>query len=186
MKKLYAVVICLLLLCGCADSEQGIDRAMKLRTEMLHAPVCSFVAEVMADFDDKTYRFTLECEVNQNGDLTFCVLGPEYIAGISGIIDSNGGKLTFDNVALGFALENNDIISPVTGPWIFVKALREGYIRNYAIENDLLRLSINDSYKDDAFMLDIWLDFNGKPIHADIYEENYRILTISVKNFSLS
>lgn len=177
------VGIVLLFLCGCSVEQPELDPALKLRSKLQTAG-CRFDAEITADYGDKTYRFSLSCEADASGDLRFTVLSPETISGITGKIEQGSGSLTFDDTALAFPLLPDGLASPISGSWVMLKALRSGYIRSCCMEDGLLRLTVNDSYDENAFALDIWLDENSYPIRADIFAENRRILTITVQNFA--
>ena len=156
---------------------------MSLRTKLLGSG-CQFEASVTADYGDKTYSFEMACRVDKAGNLQFEVLQPDTISGITGSIADSGGKLTFDDSALAFPLQADGLLSPVSGPWVLLKALRGGYVRHCGMEEGLLRVRVDDSYDEDALTLDIWLD-GGVPVRGDIYEENRRILVIEVKSFTI-
>ena len=47
----------------------------------------------------------------------------------------------------------------------------------------LRRLSIDDSFREDALRLDIWLDEAGNPTKADISCKEQRYLSMVVQNF---
>ena len=185
MKRMLAVFFAVLLLCGCSRENDEFDRAMSLRTRLLNANGCSFTAKVTADFTDKTYTFTMRCQSDRDGNLEFEVLEPEYISGIKGNIRYDGGNLTFDDTALAFTLQTDGFISPVSAPWVLIRALRGGYVRYCNQEDQLLRLTVDDSYQDDALTLDVWIDAECRPVQADIYENNRRILTISINEYQL-
>lgn len=183
MKKIVVFILALSLLCSCSRENGEFDRAMSLRTGLLNGNGCSFTAEITADFSDKTYTFAMQCSADREGNLKFVVLEPDYISGITGDIGGTGGKLTFDDMALAFELQADGLLSPVSGPWVFVQALRGGYVRLCGKEDQLLRLTVDDSYEEDALMLDIWLNYENLPVQADIYENNRRILSIVIKEF---
>ena len=183
MKRIAALLCIVLLLTGCSGKDQGMDKAMGLRARLLSKSV-SFDAEITADYGDKTYAFTMNCQADTQGNLTFQVLQPELISGISGTVSASGGKLTFDDTALAFDLMADGQFSPVSGPWLLMKTLRSGYLTSSNREGELLRLSIDDSYNDDALHLDIWLDDQNMPIHADILWQGRRVLSIAVKDFT--
>lgn len=185
MKKGFVIFLAVLLLCGCSGATDEFDRAMRVRTGLLNAKGCSFEATVTADFADQTYTFAMACRSDEEGNLEFEVLEPDYISGISGTIDFEGGKLTFDDTALAFALQTDGFLSPVSAPWVLVRALRAGYVRYCGQEEDLLRLTVDDSYEDDALTLDIWINGQGQPEQADIYENNRRILSLMIRNYQL-
>jgi len=183
MKRICVLLCVLLLLTGCSGKNQDMDRAMNLRSRLL-AKAVSFDAQVTADYGDKTYTFAMNCKADTQGNLTFTVTEPELISGITGTVSATGGKLTFDDVALAFDLMADDQFSPVSGPWLLMKTLRSGYLTSCTQEGDAFRISIDDSYEDDALHLDVWLDGQDAPIRGEIMWQGRRLLTIGVKNFT--
>jgi len=186
MKKAAVLVLCMVCLTGCSSSNAEIQRGMALRSKLLQAESCTFDADITADYGDELHTFSMSCKADVKGELTFTVIAPETIAGITGRIDEEGGKLTFDDVALHFELLADDQLSPVSAPWVFLKTLRSGYLTSAGMEDALLRLSIDDSYDEDALHLDIWLDEGDIPQRAEIVYDGKRILSLSVNNFVIS
>ena len=80
----------------------------------------------------------------------------------------------------------DDQLSPVSAPWIFLRTLRSGYLTSAGMDGEQLRLTINDSYEEDALQLDIWLDGDDVPVRAEILYDGRRILSLSVKKFKIS
>lgn len=184
MKRIGAIFIILVLLTGCSQTQARIDRCMELRSRLLRSG-CSFTAEITADYGDKVYTFALACTGDAQGNLAFAVVEPESISGITGTVTGEGGFLTFDEAALQFDLLADDTVTPVSAPWIFLKTLRGGYLTSAGDEGDLLRVTIDDSYEDDALQLDIWLDSENDPVQADILYDGRRILSLTVKDFAI-
>ena len=174
-----------MLLAGCTGKRDELDRAMKLRATLLGCLGCSFDVTVTADYGDEIYEFAMSCTSGGRGNVDFTVTKPESIAGISGTISSGEGKLTFDETVLQFALMADDQVTPVSGPWILMKTLLGGYLTAANEEGELLHLTINDSYEEDALQLDIWLDGEDRPVRADILYAGRRILALSVTNFQI-
>jgi outer membrane lipoprotein-sorting protein len=181
LKRIIPILLILVLLAGCAGARDTMDRAMALRSALL-AKGAEFDATVTADYGDKTYSFGMHCRMEAQGKVTFSVTAPETIAGITGIIDDDGGALTFDDKALHFDLLTDDQLSPVSAPWILVKTLRSGYLTSPCKEEEGLRLTIDDSYDDDALTVDIWLDPQDLPYRSEILYDGRRILTLDVRN----
>ena len=186
MKKVLSLLLTGLLLTGCAAAPKEMDRALALRTKLLQASACTFDAEVTADYGDKLYTFGMNCSADAKGELSFRVCAPESISDITGRVSRQGGALTFDQTALHFSLLADDQLSPVSAPWILMKALRGGYITSAGMDGELLRVSVNDSYDDDALNLDVWLDAGDVPQKADICYDGKRILSIRVENVVFS
>lgn len=186
MKRIGVLLCFLSLLSGCSDTPAEIERGMALRSKLLQASSVCFDADITADYGEKAYTFSMHCEGNQVGDLSFTVTLPETISGITGDISEEGGRLTFDNAVLQFELLADDQLSPVSAPWILIKTLRSGYLTSAGTEEGSIRLTIDDSYEEDALKLDIWLDATDLPTRAEILYDGKRILSLDVKNFVIS
>lgn len=182
--KILAVILALLLLGGCRGEDAELDRAMALRAKLLASSV-SFDAEITADYGGELHTFSLYCEGDSQGNLGFRVTAPETIADITGRIEAGEGKLTFRDTALAFPLLAEDQLSPVSAPWIFYRTLRSGYLTAAGMEEEFLRLTIDDSYEEDALTLDIWLDETDTPVRAEILYDGRRILTLTIENFQI-
>lgn len=185
MKRVGLLGCLMFLLSGCSLENSEMDSAMELRSKLLAASEVAFRASIVADYGDQIHTFEMDCQGNNQGDVVFTVTEPETISGITGTISEEGGKLTFDDKALFFELLTDDQLSPVSAPWIFLRTLRSGYILSAGMEDDLLRLTIDDSYEEDALQLDIWLEENEIPIRGDILYDGKRILSLDIKNFDI-
>lgn len=183
MKKAAVFLLVLCLLCGCDAKNGGMERAMALRTSLISADGYCFTAQITADFGDKTYDFSMDCTFDTEGNMEFCILEPEYLCEVTGTVNAEGGALTFDDTAFAFPLVGDTYLSPVSTPWVMVKVLRGGYVRACSEEGDVCRVTVDDSFAADALTADIRLDNENVPIYADIYEENRKIVSITVKNF---
>lgn len=182
--KRFLPLLLVLFLTGCSGTNSQMDRALFLRSSLEKGSGCSFSCTVTADYGDKLYSFGMDCVVDSQGSLSFTVTAPETIAGITGSVSEDGGKLTFDDVALAFELMADNLLSPVSAPWLLVHTLRSGYLTSCGLENGVLRLSIDDSYEDDAAHLDIWLDESDLPARGEIFWDGRRILSVEVNNFA--
>ena len=184
MKK-AALLLILVLLTGCSQKNESLDSAMELRSRLLSGGGCSFTAHITADYGDELYEFTLICQGDPNGGLEFSVAQPESISGITGKISEAGGALTFADTSLEFPLLADGQLSPVGAPWILLKTLLGGYLTACGMEDDLLRLTIYDSYEEDALQMEVWLDSENRPVQAEIIYDGRRILTMEIENFQI-
>lgn len=185
MKTLICLLLCAVTLWGCGGRNDLSDRAVALRSKLQAAEGCTFDASVTADYGDQTYTFAMGCRVDAHGNLYFAVQEPESIAGIAGVIDVNGGKLTFDDHMLAFPMLADGQVTPVSAPWLLYKTLTGGYFQTAVQEGELLHLQIHDSYADHALLLDIWLGDADLPVRAEVLYQNRRILTLDVENFQI-
>ena len=186
MKKAIAVILAMLLLSGCTAQEENLERIMGLRADLLGATRCSFDADITADYGDELHTFSMTCEGNNQGDISFTVTAPESIAGVTGKFEGQKGMLTFDGFALEFPRLTDDQITPVSGPWILLRTLLGGYLTACGEEEDLLHVTIHDSFEEDSLTLDVWLDGEDAPVRGEILHGGRRIVTMDVKNFTIS
>ena len=185
MKHAALLGILLVMLSGCASENRELERGMELRSRLLKGAGCRFRVEITADYGDELYTFSADCETNASGDMSFCITAPESISGITGTVSEEGAGLTFDGTVLCFPQMADDQVTPVAAPWLLVKTLRGGYLRLAGMEDDLLRLTIDDSYEDEALQLDIWLNEQDAPIRGEIMYGGRTIVSMLVKDFEI-
>ena len=173
------------LLSGCSGEDTAIKQGMGFRSALLAAEGCRFSAAVTADYGDELYTFSMECQGDETGELAFSLTEPEALSGIAGTISDSGGRITFENTALCFPLLTDDQLSPASAPWIFLKTLRSGYLTSAGLEEGKLRLTMDDTYEEDALHVDIWMGENRMPVRADILYDGKRILSLEVDSFAL-
>lgn len=183
--KAFCAVLLALFLCGCSVENRELEKGMMLRSKVLKAEKVCFTADIEADYGDKLNLFSMACEMDAEGNLVFTVVGPESISGITGQISMGSGSLIFDEIALHFELLTDELLSPISAPWILMKALRSGYLTSAGEESGVTRLTIDDSYEDDALQVDIWLNEMDLPERAEICHDGRRILTLAVKDFQI-
>ena len=186
MKKVLPLLLIVVLFTGCSKTPKEMERALTLRTKLLQASSCTFDAEITADYGEILHVFRVNCSVDAQGEVSFRVSAPESIAGITGTLSGKGGALKFDETALYFNLLADGQLSPISAPWVLISALRGGYLTSAGMENGLLRVSVNDSYEEDALNLDVWLDFSDMPKRADICYAGKRILSLELENVQIS
>lgn len=184
MKKWLGLFLTAVFLCGCAAGNDP-DRAMALRKTLLKSEEVTFTAEITADYGDKLYTFTLDCTGNNEGALSFQVSAPESISGITGGISNAKGRLQFDEEVLAFPLIADDLMSPVSAPWVLYEALRSGYITSAQRDGENLALTISYPYGDEKLSLDVWLNPENKPVRGEILKDGRRYLTVDVSNFAM-
>lgn len=184
MKRMVALLGLIFLLSGCTQTE--LEQGMELRGKLLQAETCTFEAHVTADYGDRLYQFSMACTADSEGTVRFTVTEPENISGISGKMDKSGGAITFDDTVLEFGLMAEGRLSPVSAPWVLVKTLRGGYLKSAGTEDGVTRLTLDDSFQEDALTVDVWLGEDGLPHRGEILSDGRRILTVEVENFTIS
>lgn len=172
------------LLSGCGLGDGEMEEALAFRGRILGADKVTFEAEISADYIDRLEEFELSCEADSTGVLTFRVTEPEEIAGIAGTVSGEEGTLTFEDTVLAFPLLAEDRLSPVSGPWVMIRALRSGYITAVVREGEKLHITVDDSYADDALTLEIWIEGDGVDA-CEIGWKGRRQMTMDIGDFRI-
>lgn len=185
MRHRLAVIICVLfLLSGCKGSGDSLNRAVALRNRILESDGCSFRTTVTADYGEQIYVFKMDCKTDREGNLSFTVTEPATISGITGKITGSGGEITFDDKVLAFQTIADDLVTPVTAPWLLLKTLRSGYLKDTSATGQGYEISIDDSYEEGSLQLQIQIT-DELPVSAEVFWQGRRILTLAVEDFSI-
>lgn len=183
MKRIFGICLVLIILSGCNRSNDALNDALQLRSELLAATECSFDAEITADYGDIIYTFFLKCKTLENGELNFTVVEPETISGITGSIAQEGGKIIFDDKTLFFEEIAQGEVTPVCAPWLMLKTLKSGYIKGAGKTEKGVLLQLNDSYCEKSLHMNMNLDKNHMPYFAEIFYDGRRIMAIKIEDF---
>ena len=184
MKQAVILLLLVEILVGCSPQNDSYERAVMLRKNLLESDGCEFETLITADYGEKVHTFRMACTADSSGALTFRVLEPDTIEGITGKNSELGGQLTFDDSVLMFEPLADGQISPVSAPWILIHTLRSGYISACGNDGDKLRIQLDDSYREDALHVDIWTDENTIPVRGEILYAGRRILSVDVERFT--
>lgn len=183
MRIIAVILLCSAFLIGCGNSENALNHALELRQQITGSEICSFDCLITADYSNKIYTFLLNCSFDRSGMMSFTVMEPESISGISGTVDAKSGKFTFDGQILMFPLLADGYISPVSTPWIVMKTLRGGYIHSADKTDEGVHIIYNDSFEQTPLQVDIWTDEEINPEYGEILWQGRKILSMQVSNF---
>ena len=160
-----------------------MEAALELRTSCLSAEKVAFTADIRADYITEYEEFSLACQADREGNVAFRVLAPEEIADIAGTVRGTEGTVEFDDTVLAFPLLAEGRLSPVSGPWVLMQAIRSGCIVAAGQEGERFHVTIDDSYADNALTVDIWLE-DGQVEEAEIAWEGRRCMMMTFDDFS--
>lgn len=183
MRRLLPLLLLAIFLFGCKKTD-GTEPALILRERLMESSGCSFKTVITADYGDSSYTFIMDCRADSEGNITFTVAEPETIQGITGKIDAEGGRLTFDERVLAFPLLTDGQLTPVSVPWLLMRTLRGGYISAGGRDGENYKIQMDDSYEEDPLRVDIWLNEENVPIHCDFMWNNRRFLSAQIIDFA--
>ena len=181
MKRLLPLL--LIFLVGCTGPDPAMEAALDLRTRCLSAGQVTFAADIRADYITQIEEFSLECDSGADGTMAFRVLEPEDISDIRGTVRGSEGTVEFDDTVLAFPLMADGRLSPLSGPWVVLKAIRSGNILAAGAEGELLHVTIDDRYEENALKVDIWME-EGRVEEAEVAWEGRRCLSMTFDDFS--
>ena len=84
---------------------------------------------------------------------------------------------------MAFRTIADGLVTPATAPWLFMKTLRSGYLKDAAETERGFEMSIDDSYAEESLQLRI-RTAGETPASAEIFWQSRRILTIAIENFT--
>ena len=155
MKKFcLSLTLCLcLFMSGCGARE--FVRARDTVAERLAGAEClSFTANLRAEYEHKTARFTLSYyEDSDGGKVT--VLAPQLIAGVTARIEPGSTSLEYDGVCLGTGELDDFGLSPMSALPMLVQALREGGMNTGWSEGGFTVLELQSC---DELVCTVWFD----------------------------
>ncbi|MBQ1411457.1 MAG: hypothetical protein IIY94_09295 [Oscillospiraceae bacterium] len=182
-RRLLAVpmMLCLCLLCACADGgNEPLQAALDYRTELLGQGGCAFELEAQADTGEMVWALTLSCALDAAGNGTVTVLAPESIAGISAVCEDGGASLRYEDLALGLGTLPDTELSPAQAPGRLVRAWAEAWINSAGAEQD----GTLACYEDGDLTVLTWFNGEGIPTRAELAVNGQLRFSAQIRNFS--
>ena len=180
----FCLLLCLCLVgCGDGSADRSMQQAVDFRTALMSAGGCVFQAEVSADFGEKLYEFTLQCDYTPDDTATLTVTAPEMIAGIEATVSADGAKVTFDGTELDFGRLANGRVAPMALPWLLGRAWSSEYISSAGKDGETTVVTCLMGYGDEEITVDTWLDKKSVPIRCDVSCDGMRCLAVTISDF---
>lgn len=189
MKRTLWIVpfICFLLsACGGQTSDRNLQKALDFRTALMASAGCTFEAQVLADYGERVYDFTLQCEYVPDHEAKLTVISPDIISGICAVINSDGTNVEFDGASLDFGQMANGYVAPMKVPFLLGRAWCSEYIHSVGQDGDYLLVSYMMGYGDREIVAETWFADDGTPIRCDISYAGTRCITVSISDFKLN
>lgn len=163
MKRLCPVILSFcLLLTGCGGRD--IRSEFSAMSERLGGASLSFTANVRAEYEDKTARFTLSYEEDGEGG-SVTVLAPELIKGVTARIAQGSTSLEYATVVLDTGSLDSFGLSPMSSLPVLADALRHAHLDSHWEEDGITVLQLQP---EDALKCRVWLDDGMCPVRAEL------------------
>lgn len=177
-----ATLSVLFFLWGCKSQDSHLSGAIEFRSKLVQAQGCAFQAAVTADFETEILRFLLDCDTDAQGNVSFTLLEPETLAGITATVSKGGGKITYDGLSVDFGLLAQESIAPAAAPALILDSWISGYILSAGETEGLYVVSYEQEFE--GMLLEVESIFkNELPISAEICYNDRRILAVQISEF---
>ena len=181
MKRiLIPMLLCVtLLLCSCGKKRgEGDYRAFAARLDALNS--LSFTAQVRAEYEHKTARFTLAYEENGEGGRV-TVIAPELIRGVSACVKPGSSTLEYDSVVLDTGSLDSFGLSPLSSLPTMLHAMRSGHVDS-VWEEDGKRVVL--LVPDDALRCSVWFDkADMTPLRAELITDGRVTVYVEISDW---
>lgn len=185
-RTIFICLLCgVLLLTGCGGGESAVAPAIKFRASLVQAGGCSFTAEITADFGERAETFTVSCQVSADGTAELTVLQPETLSGITATVSGDGGRITYDGMAMDFGLLADGNVVPAAAPALVATCWSTEYIASAGTEGDLYRVTYEKGFEEKTLTVDTWFE-NDLPISSEVCYNQTRILKLTLSDFTFN
>ena len=167
---LPALMIGLVLLCGCTGGEGWEERFSQARQEFSEASELSFTAEITADMGETVFACTLGC-VRDGEGTEMTVLAPDLARGVVVRSNDSGATLSYDGLEL-FVGETGGV-TPVGAVPALTGALLGGYAEGFYADTyeDTPALVARIYIDEDTHAL-FWLEEETfTPLYAELVQD---------------
>ena len=166
MKRfLLPILLCLLLPLTACGKDRG-ESAFKDFAERLNTlDGLRFTAQVRAEYEHKTARFTLQYEEDKDGGRV-TVLAPELIRGVSAHVSPGGTTLEYDSIVLDTGSLDSFGLSPLSSLPVLLRAMRVGHVDSVWEEDGKTVVSLEP---DDELKCSVWFEKGSmRPLRAEL------------------
>jgi hypothetical protein len=166
MKRYFLpILLCLALLLTACGKSRG-ESAYKSFAERLNAvDALSFTANVRAEYEHKTARFTLAYEEGADG-ARVTVIAPELIRGVSARVAPGSSTLEYDTVVLDTGSLDSFGLSPLSSLPALVRAMRTGHLDSTWEEDGKTVVLLEP---DDELRCSVWFEKSAmRPLRAEL------------------
>ena len=160
-----------------------MTKGIAFRSRIISSGGCGFRVRITADYGQEVREFTLDCDSDGEGNVSFCVVEPDSIADITGVINGDEGTVTYDGLQLAFPLFVNDQISPVSASGLVLDCWLNEYILSAGMTDQIYRVTYEKKIQEKALLIDTYFE-KDIPISAELCYNGYRIMNLMISEFS--
>lgn len=183
MRRFVAMVFAIIFFfSGCTGEKNHLTPAIDFRAKLVQSGGCHFVCNVIADYGNEIQQFRLSCDADEQGTVSFTILEPEILAGISAKITDGGKHLDYEGLMVDLGLLADGNLPPASAPGWIVNSWLSGYILWAGNEGELYRVTCEQQMNDSLFQIETFYK-KMLPIYAEICYNNQRVLRMEIEEF---
>ena len=130
-KRFCALMMILALSLSACESTGGYEAEKllhKVRGSYLEMLSCMGKGEIVADYGQRVYHFSIDFSWEKDGETVLCLTAPENVAGATARIKNGETALEFDGVMIETGPLNEDGLTPIDVIPALLHSIQEGYI----------------------------------------------------------
>ena len=182
MKRVWPMLLCLLLLCSCGKE---IDRAEEMQEQYKNLASYETDVRVSVPREDETLAYALHLSA-QGDTVRATVSEPEELAGVGAVLAGEKLTLTFDDLVLDVGTLSPRVSALSCVPLVlqnFPKAYLDSSGAETLGDIDALRADFSLTLDGETLACSLWLDEFGAPVYAEIAENDKIIAAAEFTNF---
>lgn len=195
-KRLCALMMIIPLLTSCGAGERSGKKsadelALAIRTEYLAMTTCSATMDIIADYGQRVYEYTISMSWKKDSETLLTVIAPETIAGIKARLKNGTGYLEFEGASLETGVIFSDGLSPIEAAPAILNYILSGFIAECDFETvgdrQQLWFCCRDPQASPGTGTEaaFWFDAESHAVlKAEVYSEGYTVIQCNFTDFT--
>lgn len=183
MKRILLLLLCAALLLPGCGKQRGESDFRAFSEGLNAAEALSFTAQVRAEYEHKTARFTLSYEEDGDGGRV-TVLAPELIRGVTARVRPGSSTLEYDTVVLDTGSLDSFGLSPLSSLPAMLRAMRMGRLDS-VWEEDGKTVALLEP--DDTLRCCVWFSKGEmRPLRAELITDGRVTVYVEISDWKES
>lgn len=192
-----SVLICVLMMtltltaCGGTAGQMSLqEQALAIRGEYLAADGCSAKLNVMADYGQRVYTYSMDVSV-ADGACTLVLTAPAELAGLTARVAAGESQLEYDGAVLETGPLSEDGLTPLGAIPALLECIRSGFIDSCGTERlgerDTLRVFCRDPERSVGSGQEstLWFDMTTHVlVRGEIAVDGRRVILCDLEQFN--
>lgn len=181
MKRCIVILLCAALLLSGCGKRRGESDFRDFSERLNAAGSLSFTAQVRAEYEHKTARFTLAYEEDGDGGRV-TVVAPELIRGVTARVSPGSSTLEYDTVVLDTGSLDAFGLSPLSSLPAMLRAMRMGHLDSVWEEDGKTVVLLEP---DDNLRCSVWFTKKEmRPLRAELITDGRVTVYVEISDWT--